>query len=91
MPSYETMMKFLSEVQSVIDKTPELFVRYYRNAFLVVAFEVVKPDSDPDKLVHTMFRSIDHSDFRNLYSRLKTLSRNDERLMEIERTLRAED
>lgn len=91
MPTYETMMKFLSEVQSVIDKTPELFIRYYRNAFLVVAFEVVKPDSDPDKLVHTMFRSIDQSDFRNLYSRLKTLSRNDERLVEIEKTLKTED
>lgn len=82
--TYQTMMDFLNEVQSVIDTKPELFTRYYRNAFLVVSFEVEKPGSATDKIVHTMYSTINEADFRNLYSRLRRFSRNDDRLVELE-------
>ncbi|HEX8163662.1 MAG TPA: AIPR family protein [Pyrinomonadaceae bacterium] len=82
--TYQAMMDFLDEVRSVIETHPEIFTRYYRNAFLVVSFEVEKPDAATDKIVHTMYRSIEGSDFRNLYSRLRRMARNDDRLVELE-------
>jgi hypothetical protein len=85
--TYQTMTDFLRQVQSVIDTNPELFTRYYRNAFLVVSFEVEKPASVTDKIVHTMYSTINEADFRNLYSRLRRFSRNDDRLVELEKNM----
>jgi hypothetical protein len=82
--NHHTMMEFLHDVQRIIDRKPEIFVRYYKNAFLVVSFDVEKPDVDPDKIVHLMYRAIESSDFRNLYNRLRRLARNDEKLVELE-------
>ncbi|HEX8502640.1 MAG TPA: AIPR family protein [Pyrinomonadaceae bacterium] len=82
--TYQVMMDFLEEIHSTIDNYPELFTRYYRDAFLVVSFDVEKPGVAPDKIVHTMYKSIEQSDFRNLYSRLKRMAKNDDRLMELE-------
>lgn len=83
-PKYEDVMNFLSKLQKVIDQKPELFIRYYRNAFLVVSFEVEKPDVNPEKIVQYMYTAIERSDFRNLYSRLQRMAQNDEKLVEIQ-------
>lgn len=87
--TYQTMTEFLDKVNSVIDTNPEVFTRYYRNAFLVVSFDVEKPDTAADKIVHTMYRSIEGSDFRNLYSRLRRMARNDDRLVALEESMEA--
>jgi len=82
--NYNDMLRFLQSTQSIIDQKPGIFTRYYRNAFLVVSFDVERPDINPDKIVHVMYRAIEGADFRNLYSRLRRLARNDETLNQLE-------
>jgi hypothetical protein len=83
--TYQSMVEFLDGIQRIVDRRPEIFIRYYRNAFLVVSFDVGKPGVDPDKIVHMMYRAIDGSDFRNLHSGLARLARMDDKLVELEK------
>jgi hypothetical protein len=81
-PTYEDMISYLSSVQDVIDRNPEVFVRYYQLAFTSVALEAIKGNQNREEILQQMKATIESSNFANLYLKLQVLAATDHWLKE---------
>jgi hypothetical protein len=71
--TYQNILDFLKKVATIIENEPEVFVRYYRKAFMSLAVKLIDPDSGIDKILQMMHANIKSAKFDNLYLILDTL------------------
>ncbi len=79
--TFDEMRAFLDAVSTIIDTDPDLFIKYFRYSFLVVALDLMKPDADRAVILQGMYRTTKESKFDNLYGRLCLLIDNQETMI----------
>lgn len=75
--TYKEMSGFLESVSRVVESQPQLFTRYFRNAFVVVALDLMRNDQDRSVILQNMYRTTKEAKFDNLYTRMCLLVTNE--------------